>query len=263
MKLIVQALIGLFLISPIVLANSGLTLDAKNANLTQTTLFEDLGYKSGPLSDLTLLINDSFVESEALINLHVVRNPGYGMGNWRIETYCNGALVSRDTSTSEGDAVVTFKLPTGCLEKGENRIYFWSGGWEVMLLKDSNITIAQKEPSMEPTLKDFGFKTNSKNSSSMEFNDAVGNEKGKLKLHYVTLTPGGGYNYGNWNLVVKLNNVTIGNFNGLTTGENWLEVAIPSGITNKGANTLTFKPYDWPVLILEDSKLAIGENGNG
>jgi hypothetical protein len=263
MKLIVQALIGLFLISPIVLANSGLTLDAKNANLTQTTLFEDLGYKSGPLSDLTLLINDSFVESEALINLHVVRNPGYGMGNWRIETYCNGALVSRDTSTSEGDAVVTFKLPTGCLEKGENRIYFWSGGWEVMLLKDSNITIAQKEPSMEPTLKDFGFKTNSKNSSSMEFNDAVGNEKGKLKLHYVTLTPGGGYNYGNWNLVVRLNNVTIGNFNGLTTGENWLEVAIPSGITNKGANTLIFRPYDWPVLILEDSKLAIGENGNG
>jgi hypothetical protein len=218
-----------------------------------------MGYKSAELSDLTILINDPFIESEALVNLHVIRNPGYGMGNWRIECYCNGTLVSRDMSTTGGDAWVTFKIPTGCLENKANRIYLWSGGWEVMLLKDSNITIDQKEVPSGRTLENFGFETNSRNVSSLEFNDDIGNQKGKLMLHYMIISPGGGFNYGNWNLEVKLNDVDIGDFNGLGSGDNWLEVAIPSGIVNKGVNTLEFRPYDWPILILEDSKLMIGE----
>jgi len=257
MKIILLVLLGLSIVSFVASANQDETINATGLDLTKTISFEDTGYKSAKLKDLDMLVNDPFLESEALINLHIIRNPGYGMGNWRIECYCNGVLVSRDMSTTEGDAWITFKIPTGCLENGSNRIYLWSSGWEVMLLKDSNITIIQREASSGMTLEDFGFETSCRNVSLLEFDDDTGNQKGNLMLHYMTITPGGSFSYGNWNLVIKLNDIKIGDFNGLGTGDNLLEIAIPSGIINKGANKLEFRPYDWPVLILEDSNLTI------
>jgi len=236
-----------------------MTIDATSFNLMQTTSFEDMGYKSEKLSELTLLLNNPFIESEALINLHIIRTPGYNMGNWEINCFCNGVLVIRDMSTTEGEAWITFKIPTGCLDYGANSVCLSRPrGWDVMLLKDSNINIIQREVSSDLALRDLGFETNSRDASSVEFFDNIGNEEGKLMLHYMTITPGGVFSFGNWNLVVKLNDVSLRSFNGLKD-EKWLEIAIPSGIINKGTNKLEFTSDSWPILILEDSQLMIAE----
>ena len=257
MRSIILLLFGASILSGFALANQEESIDATAFDLTKTVSFEEMGHKSAELSSLAISIDDPFIESEAQINLHIIRNPGYGMGNWHIDFYCNNILFYRDMSTSEGDAWTTAKLPTGCLEKGNNEIYLQSRGWEVMLLRDSNIVISEKEKSSEKTLETFGFESNRENASTVEFDSDVGNQPGKLRIHYMTIEPSGGFNYGNWNLAAKLNDVSIGNFNGLSTGDNWLEVEIPSGIINKGSNILSFWANDWPVLILEDSELII------
>lgn len=256
MRSILLLLIGVGILSASALADRD-RIDATAFDLARGISFEETGYKSTELSSLTISIDDPFIESEALINLHIIRNPGYGLGNWHINFYCNDMMFNRDVSTAEGEAWIPIRVPTGCLEKGKNDIYLESGGWEIMLLKDSNITLFEKDMPSETTLESLGFESTSSNLSSLEFNDNFGNQEGKLNIHYMTIEPSGGFLFGNWNLEVMLNDVTIGDFNGLSTGENWLEVEIPSGIINKGSNTLSFKANDWKVLILEDSQMII------
>jgi len=258
MRRAISFLIILVFMANTVSAISDKSIDAKNIDLTKTATLEEFGYNSGKLSDLTLLITDPFVESEAVINLHIIKNLGYGWGNWDIKIYSNGVLVSRYVSTKEGEKWIERKIPTGCLDKGVNEITIESCGWEIMLLEDSNITIIPANVSIEKTLEDFGFETTIVKNSTIYFNSKIDDPQAKLKLHYKKIEPSGGY--GNWKLNILINGVKIDSFVTTKAGENWYDVDIPTGIIDRGDNILTFESKSWPILLIEDSKFIIQEN---
>jgi PGF-CTERM protein len=240
-------------------ANPDRNIDAKNIDLTKTVTLEELGYDSGKLSDLTLLINDPFVESEAIINLHIIKNPGSVLGNWDIKIYSNGVLVSRYINKKEGETWAERKIPTGCLDKGINEIIIESRCWEIILLEDSNITIIPANESTEKTLEDFGFETTTEKNSTIHLNSKIENPRAKLKLHYKKINPGG-IAFGNWKFKVILNGVEIDRFVTTKAGEKWKEVEIPTGIIDKGDNTLKLESRGWPILLIEDSNFIIQES---
>ena len=240
-------------------ANSDTTIDAKNIDLTKTVTLEELGYDSGILSDLTLLINDPFVESEAIINFHIIKNPGSLLGNWDIKIYTNGVLVSRYINKKAGETWAECKIPTGCLDKGINEITIGSRCWEILLLEDSEITIIPANESTEKTLEDFGFETTNEENSTIHINSKIENPRAKLKLHYKKIKPGG-IAFGNWNFRIILNGVKIGSVATTKAGENWKEVEIPTGIIDKGDNTLKLESRGWPILLIDDSTFIIQES---
>lgn len=237
-------------------------IDAKDIDLTETVTFEELGLESEKLSVLTFLITDPFVESEAILNLHIIKNLGSGIGKWYIKVYANGVLVSGYRSTNEGERWTKRRIPTGCLEKDINEIKVEAyNSWEIMLLEDSNITIIPVQVSREKTLEDFGFETTTKMNSTIHFNSEVENTEAKLKIHYKKIEPSGDFSYGNWNLNILMNGVKIDGFVSTNEGENWKEVEVPTGIIDKGDNTLKFESKDWPILLMEDSQFII-EDGS-
>ena len=260
MRRAVLLIIFLVLLANPVSAIPDKIIDAKDIDLTKTVTFEELGFESEILSDFTFLITDPFVESEAIINFHIIKNPPRitVIGKWYIIIYVNGVLVSGDGSTKKGECWTKQRIPTGCLEKGINEIKVEAyKSREIILLEDSEIAIIPVNVSREKTLEDFGFETTTEMNSTIHFNSKVENPGATLKLHYKKIEPSTTIYLGNWNLNILINGVKIDGFVSTKEGENWREVEIPTGIMDKGDNILKFKSYDYLILLMDDSKFII------
>jgi hypothetical protein len=241
-------------------------INATNSDLTQTTEFRDLGYANKDLGYLILSVNNPYDESEAVLNLHVNRKEptqgGFQSGYWMIDTFSGDTLVGRDVSTSDGDNWVALTLPTGSLEAGFNNISLLSRKWNILLLRDSTITLKPSNKAKIPgemSFEELGFQTTVEPQSTIHFNTNLRNSKGKLKLHYSKIDPipQGFLTSGNWDLKAYLNEIDIGGLQSTSEGEEWKEIEITSGIMDDQDNTLVLKSFDWPIIVFEDSKLII------